>query len=154
MFSHAQFLLIKHKKIFEYFSCFWKVFCFCKNFKNSIALFWRLGHGSVQLHAPSREHHSENIHDSLASQSPSREKYLENFSKSGFLGFSWLSGWKLQSWGLHRNFRNFLTSGTSSCEKHLDKFFKNFLLGVSRLVLATCLRLNSVAKNVCFAFLG
>ena len=90
VFSHAQFLLIKHKKIFEYFSCFWKVFCFCKNFKNSIALFWRLGHGSVQLHAPSREHHSENIHDSLASQSPSREKYLENFSKSRFLGFSQL----------------------------------------------------------------
>ena len=30
MFSHAQSLLIKHKKIFECFSCFWKVFCFCK----------------------------------------------------------------------------------------------------------------------------
>ena len=33
VFSHAQFLLIKHKKIFECFSCFWKVFCFCKNVK-------------------------------------------------------------------------------------------------------------------------
>ena len=30
VFSHAQSLLIKHKKIFECFSCFWKVFCFCK----------------------------------------------------------------------------------------------------------------------------
>ena len=30
MFSHTQSLLIKHKKIFECFSCFWKVFCFCK----------------------------------------------------------------------------------------------------------------------------
>ena len=24
-------MLIKHKKIFECFSCFWKIFCFCKN---------------------------------------------------------------------------------------------------------------------------
>ena len=91
MFSHAQFLLIKHKKIFECFSCFLKVFCFCKNvknFKNSVALFWRLGRGLVQSHTPSREHHLENICDSLAGQSPNHEKYLENFSKSGFLGFS------------------------------------------------------------------
>ena len=73
------------------FSCFWKAFCFCKNvknFKNNIALFQRLGRGSVQSHASSRELHSENIRDSLVGQSPSREKYLENFSKSGFLGFS------------------------------------------------------------------
>ena len=48
-------LLIKHKNIFECFSCFWKVFCFyknCQNFKNSIALFWRLSRGLVQSHAP------------------------------------------------------------------------------------------------------
>ena len=31
VFSHAQFLLIKHRKIFECFNCFWKVFCFRKN---------------------------------------------------------------------------------------------------------------------------
>ena len=55
MFSHAQYLLIKHKKIFECFSCFWKVFWFyknCQNFKSSVALFWRLSRGSIQLHAP------------------------------------------------------------------------------------------------------
>ena len=34
VFSHAQSLLIKHKKIFECFSCFWKVFCFCKKCQN------------------------------------------------------------------------------------------------------------------------
>ena len=33
VFLHVQSLLIKHKKIFECFSCFWKVFCFCKNVK-------------------------------------------------------------------------------------------------------------------------
>ena len=51
VFSHAQSLLIKHKKIIEYFSCFWKVFCFCKNvknFKNNVALFWQLSRELVQ----------------------------------------------------------------------------------------------------------
>ena len=56
--SHTQFLLIKHKKIFECFNCFWKVFCFwknIKNFKNSVALFWRFDRGSIQSHALNRE---------------------------------------------------------------------------------------------------
>ena len=55
VFSHAQSLLIKHKKIFECFSCFWKVLCFYKNikiFKNSVALFWRLSRRLVQSHVP------------------------------------------------------------------------------------------------------
>ena len=52
MFSHAQSLLIKHKKIFECFSCFCEVFCFYKNFKNSVALFWRLSCRLVQSHVP------------------------------------------------------------------------------------------------------
>ena len=34
VFSHAQSLLINHKKIFVCFSCFWIIFCFCKNVKN------------------------------------------------------------------------------------------------------------------------
>ena len=51
VFSHAQSLLIKYKNIFECFSCFWKVFCFCKNVKNSVTLFWRLSCGLVQSHA-------------------------------------------------------------------------------------------------------
>ena len=38
------YLLIKHKRIFECFKCFWKVFCFekFKNFINYATLFWRL----------------------------------------------------------------------------------------------------------------
>ena len=34
VFSHAQSMLINHKKTFKCFSCFWKVFWFCKNVKN------------------------------------------------------------------------------------------------------------------------
>ena len=54
VFSHALSLLIKHKKIFVCFSFFIKVLCFyknCQNFKNSVALFWRLSRRLVQLHA-------------------------------------------------------------------------------------------------------
>ena len=46
--------------------------------------------------------------------------------------------------------RNSLASRTSSREKHLDKFFKIFVLSV----LATCLRLDSVAKIACFAHIS
>ena len=42
--------------------------------------------------------------------------------------------WKVQSWGLLRDFRgsarDFLAGRTSSCEKHLEKFFKLFSLSV------------------------
>ena len=81
------------KRFLSVLVVFGKYFAFAKivkNFKNSVVLFWRLGCGSVQLHAPNREHYLENIRDSLAGQSPGREKYLENFSKFGFLGFSQL----------------------------------------------------------------
>ena len=125
MFSHAQFLLIKHKKIFECFSCLWKVFCFCKNvknFKNSVALFWRLGRGLVQSHAPSREATEKffvtQISDLFVGGNSSREGYTEIFFGS---------------------LRNFLVGGTSSRENHLGKFFKNVVSGVSWLVLATCM---------------
>ena len=97
----------------------------------------------------------ENFHDSLANQSPSRKKCLENFSKSGFLGFSrlilatcsWMEAlvarvtqkfsrlplrlpreWNFQSW------------------KTLRQNLQNFVLGVSRLVLATCLWLGLITK--------
>ena len=39
VFSHALSLLIYHKKIFEYFRCFWKVLCFCKNCQKFQKLF-------------------------------------------------------------------------------------------------------------------
>ena len=72
MFSHAQSLLIKHKKIFECFSCFWKVFCFCKNVKNVKKLFCPVL--ATQLRV-----------DPVTC--PSRKKYLEYFSKFEFLMF-------------------------------------------------------------------
>ena len=96
--SYTQFLLIKHKKIFKCFNCFWKVFYFCKNFKNSVALFWRLGYGSIQSRA-----YTEVFRDSLVGQRPSHEKDLENFSKIWVFNVSrdsvwWLvRGWKVQS---------------------------------------------------------
>ena len=81
VFSHAQSLLIKHKKIFECFNCFWKVFWFyknCQNFKNSVALFYRLSHELIQSHA--------------LVASPLRD-------------FSWLTGRSLsQSWKILRIF--------------------------------------------------
>ena len=89
VFSHAQYLLIKHEKIFECFSCFWKVSCFyknVKNFKNSVALFWRLSPGWSSCMSQSWAH-IEIFRGSLAGQCPSREKYLEYFSKFGFLMF-------------------------------------------------------------------
>ena len=55
VFSLAQSLLIKDKIFFECFSCFWKIFCFCKIvkiFKNCVALFWRPSRELVQLHVP------------------------------------------------------------------------------------------------------
>ena len=55
VFSHAQSLLNKHKKIFECFSCFWKVFCY-RDF-------------------------SQLTSDSLASKCFSRKKDSEYFSK-------------------------------------------------------------------------
>ena len=90
VFSHAQSLLIKHKKIFDCFSCFWKVFLFlqkCQKFQKTVfALFWRLSCGLVQSHAPVVSPH-KNFLNSLAGQCPSHEKYLEYFSKFEFLLF-------------------------------------------------------------------
>ena len=92
---------------------------------------------------PQSRAHTVSFRDSLASQCPSHKKYLENFSKSGFLGFSWLnvvtcSQVEVQSQKSYRKFcdstHNSLAGGTSSCEKHLEKFFKIFVLSV----LVTC----------------
>ena len=52
VFSHVQSLLINHKKIFKCLVVFGKYFFFffyknCHNFKNSVALFWRLSHGLI-----------------------------------------------------------------------------------------------------------
>ena len=105
MFSHAQSLLIKHKKIFECFNCFWKVFCFCKNvknFKNNVALFWRLSCGLVQPHVAVTSPHRDFSRLTSESLSQSR-KILRIFFKIWVFIVScdsvwWLvHGWKVQS---------------------------------------------------------
>ena len=114
---------------------FGKYFVFTKTeiFKNSVALFWWLSCGSDKAHV------------------------TVAFSR----GRLWLlvRKWKVQSRGVHRDFRgsalDSLASETSSREKHLTNFFKNFWLEVFwRLALATCTRFDSVAKNACFAQWG
>ena len=97
MFSHAQSLLIKHKIIFECFSCFWKVFCFCKNvknFKNSVALFWRLSLGLVQSHVLVASPHRDFSRLISGSLSQSR-KILRIFFKIWVLNISRDSIWQL-----------------------------------------------------------
>ena len=122
----------KHKNIFECFRCFWKVFCFYKNWKFQKQCYPVLAAQSqiIQVARHSRE---------LVSQ------------------FWWLiREWKVQSRGIHRDFhglaRNSLASETSSREKHLANFSNLLAWSVLAGVLATDWWLVSVAKNVCFAF--
>ena len=105
VFSYAQSLLIKHKKIFECFSCFWKVFCFCKNvkiFKNSVALFWQLSRGLVQLHVPIASPHRD-ISWLTGGSLPQSRKIIRIFFKFWVFNISrdsvWrlVCGWKVQS---------------------------------------------------------
>ena len=97
MFPHAQSLLIKHKKIFECFSCFWKVFCFCKNvkdFKNSVALFWWLSHKLIQSHVLVASPHRDFLRLTGGSMPQSR-KILRIFFKIWVFNVSRDSFWRL-----------------------------------------------------------
>ena len=90
--SHAQFLLIKHKKNFECLNCFWKVFFFTIYiyiiFKNSVALF-----ASQTSRMPLVARLYRSFHDFLASVPSSHKKHLEIFLKKNlskvFGGLSW-----------------------------------------------------------------
>ena len=132
VFSHALSLLIKRKKIFECFSCFWKVLCFyknCQNFKNSVVLFWQLSHGLVQSHAlvasPFRDF-SQLTGESI----PKSRKIIRIFFKiwdfnvSRGLVWQLVREWKVQSRVVYRDFRgshcDFLIGRLSSHEKHLE----------------------------------
>ena len=94
VFSHAQSLLINHKKIFECFSCFWKVFCFyknCQKFKNYIALLGDSVASRTSLMSQLRVHHrdsSRRTSNSLAGNYFNHEKDSEYFSNFGFSCFS------------------------------------------------------------------
>ena len=97
VFSHTQSLLIKHKKIFECFSCFWKVFYFCKNvknFKNSVALFWQLNCGLVQSHVPIASPHRD-FSQFTGGSLPQSRKILRIFFKIWVFNVSRDSVWQL-----------------------------------------------------------
>ena len=115
MFPHAQSLLIKHKKIFECFSCFWKVFCFCKNVKNSVALFWRLSRGLVQSHVPIASPHRD-FSRLTGGSMPKLRKILRIFFKiwvfnvSRDLVWKLVRRWKVQSQGDLEIFTTYLVT--------------------------------------------
>ena len=116
-------MLIKLKKIFEYFSCFWKVFCFenfHKNPKIFNSAFWRLTCKSRVFKAPVATL-LRMASDSLESKSSSHKKHLENFSKSGFCTFLVTHSRVTSS---SKSVRDSLLSGSSSHKKDLEKFFK------------------------------
>ena len=98
----------KHKKIFECFRCFWKVFCL-KNLKISKIQFCPV----------------------LAARS--RVCQVARLSRT-FAGHFWRLAreWKVQSRGSLRDFRgsarDLLAGRPSSREKHLEKLFQNFVL--------------------------
>ena len=73
--------------------------------------------------------------------------------------FWWLiHEWRVQSRGVHRDFRSSahdsLASRPSSCENHLENFSQFCLWVFWRLDLATCWQLTLVMKNVCLAKIG
>ena len=140
MFSHTQFLLIKHKMFFECFSCFWKVFCFfknCQKFQKQCCLVlatwsWVSPVACPQSRALFREY-SRLIG---GSKSQSR-KILRIVSKSRFLGFSQLrlatcsqvEGTVARVIPKVSRLNSRLSRGWNfQSQKKLRKFFQNFCL--------------------------
>ena len=118
----------KHKKIFECFSCFWKVFYFYKN--------WKFQKQCCSV---------------LATQSQVRQVACHSCV---LVGRFWrlVREWKVQSRGVHRDFRgsarDSFVSETFSCKKNLANFLKTFGL---KCFGGWNWRLTSVVKNTCFA---
>ena len=118
VFSHAQSLLMIYKNMFEYFSCFWRVFCFrknIKNFKNSVALFWWLSRGLVQSHVLVTSPHRD-FSWLTGGSMPQSRKILRIFFKIWVfnvprdLVWQLVRGWKVQSWGDLEIFVAYLTT--------------------------------------------
>ena len=113
----------KHKKIFKCFRCFWKVFCSSKT-----------------------ENFKKHFCPVLATQSRVSQVACHNRKLAGQF-WRLVHEWKVQSRGIHRDFRDLardsLTSETSSREKHLENFSKllfwSVLVGGSGDYLATYL---------------
>ena len=147
-------ILIKHKIFFEYFSCFWKLFLFWKF--SEIQKFSTLLFGDSLTSHANRDAPIASLHkrfrDSLVSETSSHEKYLQKLSKiMGFYHFRDYFESRRPVTRVLREVCNSLASGCPNCEKDLDKIFKILYKGFWRLILATCLRVIWVAKNMCFA---
>ena len=93
----------------------------------------------------------------LATQSQVRQVTCHNREFTGQF-WQYVRKWKVQSWGVHREFRgstrDSLTGRPSSHEKHLENFSQFCLWVFWRLDLMTCWRLTPVAKNECLAKTG
>ena len=102
----------KHKKIFEYFSCFWKVFCFYKNWKFQ------------KLYCPI-----------LATQSRVRQVACHSRELTGRF-WRLVCKWKVESRRVHRDFHgsacNSLASKSFQSRKTHRRFFKNLVFKVFR----------------------
>ena len=156
-------MLIKYKKIFKCFNCFWKVFYFekCKIFQklcNSILVTCLVSQANCM---PQSRAYTEGFRDSLAGQCPSRKKNLKISPKI------WISRF------LATLFGDLFASGSFSREVYSESFVapfatssrvdlpvaKNTLTNFSKfchkgfwqLSLATCLQLISVTNIACFA---
>ena len=97
VFSHAQSLSIKLKKIFECFSFFGKSFVSAKNvkiFKNCVTLFWWLSCGLVQSHVPVASPHRD-FSRLIGGPLPQSRKILRKFFKILVFNVSRDSVWRL-----------------------------------------------------------
>ena len=100
----------KHKMIFECFRCFWKVFCFYKNWKISKIVLPYFGN-SVSSH-PSRMLQPQARGSLLATCSR-----VEGLVARNTWRFLWLSSWLFRGWDFQSR-------------KTLSKFFQIFWLEV------------------------
>ena len=141
VFSHAQFLLIKHKD-FLVFQLFLENILFLQKLSKSSKTVLPCSGDSVAgqfSHMPQSRAHTEIFRYSLAGQCPSHEKYLEYFSKFGFLMFlaaqsGYLFAGGRSSRGGAQKFSRLtlrLPHGQNfQSKKTLRKFFKIFVLSV------------------------
>ena len=123
----------KHKKIFECFRCFWKVFCFYKNWKNSKTVLPCFGDSVVGHLSRMLQPRAHGLFLATCSQ-------VEGLVARGTQRFSQLSSRLPREWDFQ-------------LRKTLTKFFQISWLEVFwRVTLATDWQLVSVAKNTFFAF--
>ena len=140
VFTCSIFVDSNTKRFLSVLVVFWKVFCFCKNvknFKNSVALFWRLNRGLIQSHVPVASPHKD-FSQLTGGSMPQSQKILRIFFKIWVFNISrdsvwrFVRRWKVQSRGDLEIFVAYLAtlSRVELCEKHLNKFFKIFFLSV------------------------